>query len=71
MLFLLNLLAFTIHQILEIKDKLFQQLYKKIGSRKEMWAQIRALVNLFVFESWNFLMKFMLDKRLRQKFVKT
>jgi len=70
-LFLLNLLAFTIHQILEIKDKLFQQLYKKIGSRKEMWAQIRALVNLFVFKSWNFLMKFMLDKRLRRALVKT
>ena len=69
-LFLLNLLAFTIHQILEMKDKLFQQLYEKIGSRKELWGNIRALVNMFVFESWNFLMEFMLDRRLRQAFLR-
>jgi len=70
-LFLLNLLAFSIHQILEMQDKLFQQLYEKIGSRKELWAHLRAMVNTFVFESWNFLMKFMLDRRLRQAFLKT
>lgn len=70
-LFLLNLLAFTIHQILEMKDKLFQQLYEKIASRKELWGHLRAMVNTFVFESWNFLMKFMLDRRLRQAFMKT
>jgi len=35
-LFLLNLLAFTFHQILEMRDKLFQQLYEKIGLRKEL-----------------------------------
>lgn len=69
-LFLLNLLAFTIHQILEMRDKLFQQLYEKIASRKELWGNIRALVNMFVFESWNFLMKFMLDRRLRQAFLR-
>ncbi len=65
-LFLLNLLAFTIHQILEIRDVLLQKLYAKIGSRKEMWMQIRTLVNLFVFKSWKSLLSFMLDRRLRQ-----
>lgn len=70
-LFLLNLLAFTIHQILEMKDKSFQQLYEKIGSRKELWGNIRAMINMFVFESWNFLMKFMLDKSFRHSFIKT
>jgi hypothetical protein len=69
-LFLLNLLAFTIHQILEMRDKLFQQLYEKIASRKELWAHLRAMVNTFVFESWNFLMKFMLNRRSRQASLK-
>lgn len=67
-MFLLNLLAFTIHQILELRDVLLQKLYKKIGSRKEMWAQIRTLVNLFVFDSWKYLLTFILDKRLRRSF---
>ena len=67
-LFLLNLLAFTIHQILEIRDKLLQKLYEKIGSRQELWGHIRTLVNLFVFESWRYLLTFMLDKRLREAF---
>lgn len=67
-MFLLNLLAFTIHQILELRDVLLQRLYKKIGSRKEMWVQIRTLVNLFVFDSWIFLLSFILDKRLRRSF---
>lgn len=70
-LFLLNLLAFSIHQILEMKDKLFQQLYEKIGSRKELWGNIRAMVNMFIFESWTFLMNFMLNSGLRRAFQKT
>jgi len=67
-LFLLNLLAFTIHQILEIRDKRLQKLYEKIGSRQELWGHIRTLVNLFVFESWRYLLTFMLNKRLREAF---
>jgi len=70
-MFLLNLLAFTIHQILEVRDVLLQKVYKKIGSRKEMWVQIRALVDLIVFDSWKDLLRFILDKRFRRSFQLT
>lgn len=70
-LFLLNLLAFMIHQVLELRDKSFQKLSENVGSRKELWNLIRSMVRMFVFESWSFLMRFMLDKKARRSYGPT
>jgi hypothetical protein len=70
-LFLLNILAFLIHEILDLRDKSFRAVREKIGSRKELWNVIRTIVRMFVFDSWSFLMTFFLDKKTRSAFGPT
>jgi len=50
--FLLNLLAFYTHQILELTDLLYQQCRQDFSSRKEFWNQIRCTFRFMVFENW-------------------
>lgn len=50
--FLLNLLAFYMHQIFELTDKLYQRARAKFGARLEYWNQLRCTFRIMIFESW-------------------
>jgi hypothetical protein len=51
--FVLNLLAFFVHQILELVDELYQQVRAKFSARVEFWNAIRATFRIFLFSSWD------------------
>jgi len=51
--FVLNLLAFFMHQILELVDELYQQVRAKFSARVEFWNAIRATFRIFLFSSWD------------------
>jgi hypothetical protein len=48
--FILNLLAFTIHQILELCDLGYQYCRSKFSSRKEYWNNLRTAIRLMLPE---------------------
>ena len=50
--FILNLLAFFTHQILELTDLLYQKCRSDFSSRKEFWNQLRCTFRFMVFTSW-------------------
>jgi len=51
--FMLNLLAFFVHQILELVDELYQQVRASFSARVEFWNAIRATFRIFLFASWD------------------
>jgi hypothetical protein len=51
--FLLNTLAFFMHQIFALVDGLYQLARAGFGSRREYWNVIRASLRLILFESWD------------------
>ena len=60
--FTLNLLAFYVHQILELTDRLYHQVrYTKFTSRKEYWNQLRCTIRILIFPRWESLLQFILD----------
>jgi hypothetical protein len=53
--YLLNLLAFLAHKVLELGDRLYQQC--RVGeSRRGLWGMLRAAFYLFTFASWDALL---------------
>ncbi len=50
--FMLNLLSFFVHQILELTDLLYQSCRAGFSARKEFWNVIRASFRLLLFDSW-------------------
>jgi hypothetical protein len=60
--FLLNLLAFYVHQILELTDLLYQTVrYKKFTSRKEFWNQLRCTFRILVFRDFEHMLAYILN----------
>ena len=60
--FVLNLLAFYVHQILQLTDKLYQTLrYKKFTSLKEYWNQLRCTFRILVFRNFEHMLSYILD----------
>jgi len=55
--YLLNLLAFIVHKLIERGDRLYQRYMKMGESRREMWNVLRTLMKKFLFESWAAMMK--------------
>lgn len=51
--FVLNLLAFFMHQIFEMVDGLYQIVRAGFSSRREFWNIIRATFRIFIFRSWD------------------
>jgi hypothetical protein len=51
--FMLNLLAYFVHQILELVDELYQQVRATFSARVEFWNAIRATFRIFLFASWD------------------
>ncbi len=55
--FLLNLLAFFAHQILELTDTLYQQCRMKFSSKRGMWNCLREVIRVLLFPDWETLLK--------------
>jgi len=56
--FLLNLLAFFMHQIFELTDNLYQACRKKCGSKRNLWDYLRVCIRMLIFPDWeNLLMR--------------
>ena len=51
--FVLNILAFFMHQIFQIVDQLYQQARGCFSSRVEYWNAVRSSFRLLLFESWD------------------
>ena len=50
--FLLNLLAFFMHQIFELTDQLYQACREKRGTKRSLWEHLRVYMASFVFPDW-------------------
>ena len=50
-LYLLNLLAFLAHKVLEFGDRLYQQC-RAGESRRGLWTMLRSAFSLVAVESW-------------------
>lgn len=59
--FLLNLIAFFMHQIFEISDRYYQECRKAFTSKKEFWNNIRTAARFLLFSSWEGLLVFVTD----------
>lgn len=59
--FTLNLLAFYIHQILELCDAPYQRCRAKFTSRKEYWNHLRVAIRLMLFRDFYHLLGFVTD----------
>jgi len=59
--FLFTLLAFFMHQIIELKDPLYQIARAKFSARKEFWNQLRCTIRIIIFENWESLLRFVIS----------
>ncbi len=59
--FLFTLLAFFMHQIIELKDPLYQIARAKFSARKEFWNQLRCTIRVIIFENWESLLRFVIS----------
>ena len=58
--YLITLLAFFFHQVMELTDELYQQCRKK-WSKQLLWEKLRTLVCYVIFDSWEQLLAHCLD----------
>jgi hypothetical protein len=56
--FVLNLLAFYMHQIFELSDRLYQSCRLKTSSRKEYFALLRHTFQILLFRDWQHFLNF-------------
>ncbi len=59
--FVLNLLAFFIHQILDLCDRGYQYCRTKFSSRKEFWNNLRGAIRLMLFRDFDHLLRNVAD----------
>jgi len=59
--FVLNVLAFFIHQILELCDPGYQYCRSKFSSRKEYWNNLRAAIRIMLFGDYEHLLRNVAD----------
>jgi hypothetical protein len=55
----LNLLAFLLHTIAQVTDKVYQQIRQALGSRRTFFNDAEALMRYMVFPDWTSLLRFM------------
>lgn len=60
---ILNFLAYLLHQLIALSDRLFQAVQEWAGTRYRLWDDIRVLFNHFVWGSWEALLEHILDLR--------
>jgi hypothetical protein len=56
--FVLNLLAFFIHQILDLCDLSYQRCRSKFSSRNEFWNQLRCTFRIIIFRDYHHLLDY-------------
>jgi hypothetical protein len=59
--FILNLLAFYLHQILELTDPLYQKCRLEFSSRMEYWNNLRSIFRMFTFRDWEQMLSALYD----------
>lgn len=59
--FLLNLLAFFIHQVLELCDSSYQYCRSKFSSRREYWNNLRIAIHMMLFSDFDHLLRNVAD----------
>ncbi len=65
-LYMLNLLAFVTHQILEMGDRLYRSA-RSADTLEELWNGLRMLMRKGLFETWAGMLTFWLDDSLPTK----
>jgi hypothetical protein len=60
--YLLNLIAFLVHKILEIGDRHYQRCMAN-ETKRDLWTALRVAANWFLFESWDAMLLFLLEKQ--------
>ncbi len=65
-MYLSILLAFTLHQILELCDEAYQQCRERFGSKRNLWERIRNILCMFIIEDWYWLLAWCLDPKHTQ-----
>jgi len=61
--YLLTLLSFFFHQVLELTDKAFRDARAKLGTLRELWETLRQAIKWFIFECWEGLLHFAYNHR--------
>ena len=61
----LNLLAFLFHTVLHLVDSAYQQIRQQRGTRQGFFHDIQTLTKYLLFDSWEHLIRFMLDDSMR------
>jgi len=56
--FLLNLLAFFMHEIFQLTDRLYQACRRKTSARKEYFALLRHTFQILIFRDWQHMLEF-------------
>ena len=55
----LNLLAFLLHTVSHLTDKVYRLVREELGRRDTFFNDVRALTRYLIFDSWNHLLEFM------------
>lgn len=66
-MYLLTLLAFFFHQILELSDPDYQLCRKRYVNKLALWETFRTLIIYFIFDSWNEAFSKLLEGRANAK----
>ena len=59
--FVLNLLAFFVHEILQLCDPSYQRCRNKYSSRKEFWNQLRCTFRIILFRDFHHLLDYLFN----------
>jgi hypothetical protein len=62
-MYLSILLAFTLHQIMELCDDAYQQCRARFGSKRDLWERIRQVLCMFIVPDWYWLFDWCLDPK--------
>ena len=54
------LVAFFMHNILELTDQLFKKARAKFSARKEFWNQLRCTIRVIIFRNWESLLRLLI-----------
>ena len=56
-----NILAFLFHTVLEMMDERYHMIRKELPTRKTFFDDIRALTRYICFDSWDHMLRFMME----------
>lgn len=60
--YMLNLLAFTLHQVLEMTDSLYLQAKKAAGGLRYVWETLRGLMDRWPLRSWTRMLEISMEE---------